>query len=88
MDTNILFSDVRSVIFDILKISPKRVTPEARLVEDLTLDSLATHQLAMALEEVLSMKILSEDLFKLHTVSELVDYLAKSARSQGVLQGS
>jgi acyl carrier protein len=76
------------VSFDIFKIPPGRVTPEARLVEDLNFDALDTHELAMALEEVLSLEIHSEDMLKLHTVGELVDYLSNNAKPQGVLQGS
>ena len=88
MDINTFFSTVRSEISEIFKISSERITPEARLVEDLKFDSEDTHQLTMALEEVLSMEIPSEDLFKLRTVGDLVDYLSNEAKSQCVRHGS
>jgi acyl carrier protein len=88
MNTNTLFPDVRSEISDIFKILPERVTPEAHFVEDLKLDSQDMHQLAMALEEILSTEIPDEDLYKLRTVGELVDYLSTKAKSQCVPQGS
>ena len=88
MDTLTFFPPVRSEISEIFKIPPEQVTPEAHLVEDLKFDSQDMHQLTMALEEVLSMDIPSEDLFKLRTVGELVDYLSSEAKSQSILHKS
>ena len=87
MNTNPFFPTVRSELFDVLKIPPEQVTTEADLVEDLKLDSQDTHQLVMALEEVLSMEIPEQELSKVHTVGELVDYLSNKAESQYIGQG-
>jgi acyl carrier protein len=76
MDTVVISSTVRSEVSEIFKISPERVTPESQLIEDLKFDSEDMHQLTMALEEVLSMDIPTEDLFQVHTVGDLVDYLS------------
>ena len=82
-DTTLAFlSAVRSEISEIFKLPSERVTPDADLVEDLKFDSEDTHQLTMALEEVLSTEIPSEDLSKVHTVGELVDYLSHKADAQ------
>ena len=88
MDTNRYFSAVRSEISEIFKIQPGRITLEAQLVADLKFDSQDMRQLSMALEEVLSMDIPSEDLFELRTVGEMVDYLSTKAKSQCVPHGA
>jgi acyl carrier protein len=88
MDTFVFLSTVRSEISEFFKIPSAQITPEARLIEDLKFDSEDMHQLTMALEEVLSMEIPSEDLFKLHTVGEVVDYLSNAANSQCVAHGA
>ena len=88
MDTNTCYSAVRSEISEIFKIQPERVTPESYLVEDLKFDSEDTHQLTMALEEILSVEIPSEDLSEVHTVGELADYLSHKAESQSIRQGA
>ena len=79
-----MFFTVRSEISEIFKIPPGQVTPETHLVEDLKFDWQDTHQLTMALEEILSIEIPSGDLFNVHTVGELVDYLSSKAGSQCV----
>ncbi len=88
MNANTLFFTVRSLIFDILKIPAERIRPETRLLEDLDVDLPDLHQLAMSLEEVLSLEIPSDDIVKLHTVGELVDYLSHQPKSHCVGQGS
>ena len=84
MDTFVFLSTVRTEISELFKIPSGQITPEARLVEDLKFDSEDMHQLSMALEEVLSMEIDSEELFKLHTIGEVVNYLSNAARSHCV----
>jgi len=82
MDTNTYFSIVRSEISEIFKISPELVTSETHLVEDLKFDAQDMHQLTMALEEILSMEIPSEDLVEHNTIGKLVDYLSTESKSQ------
>ena len=88
MDTFVFFSTVRSEISEIFKIPSWQITSEARLGEDLKFDSQDMRQLTMALEEVLSMEIPTEDLIKLRTVREVVDYLSNAAKSQCVAHGA
>lgn len=56
-------------------VSPDRVTPEARFVEDLGLDSLAMLELMMDAEDRFGIKINDADLTKLTTVGALVSHL-------------
>jgi acyl carrier protein len=77
MDTNALFATARDVIADVLKIPPDRVTLDANFMEDLNVDSLYMHEVAMALEDAVPIEVPSEDIFNLRTVGDLVKYLAQ-----------
>lgn len=88
MDTFVFLSPVISEISEIFKIPSGQITPETRLVEDLKFDSEDMHQLDMALEELFSMEIPFEDMYKLHTVGEVVDYLSNAPKSQCIAHGA
>lgn len=51
------------------------VVPSARFKEDLNADSLDLFELVMALEDEYSVEIPAEDLEKLLTVQDVMDYL-------------
>jgi acyl carrier protein len=48
---------VRSVVATHLDVEPARLTPRARLAEDLCLDSLATIELGLVLEESFAIRL-------------------------------
>ena len=70
-----LFDDVRDVIVETVGCEAAAVTPEARLNEDLGVDSLAAMELIMALEEKLDIEIDDAELDQFKTVNDLVSYL-------------
>ena len=51
------------------------VKPETNLIEDLEADSLEIVELSMALQESLGVGIEDEDLEKIHTVQDILDYI-------------
>ena len=69
------FEQVRDVIVEALNCDAARVTPEARLREDLGADSLAAVELCMALEEACGVTIEDELLPTLKTVGDIMEYL-------------
>lgn len=73
------FEQVREIIVETLSCDADQVTPEARLAEDLEADSLAAVELSMALEEAFGVTIGDEDLPKLKTVQDILDYLKAQA---------
>ena len=56
-----------------------KVTPEARLAEDLEADSLAAVELSMALEENFGITIPDEDVGTFKTVNDIVEYVKAHA---------
>jgi acyl carrier protein len=73
---------VKQIIVEQLGVDAEKVTPTARLVEDLGADSLDKVELTMALEEAFDIEIPDADSIKLHTVKNVVDYIKLNTRPQ------
>ena len=73
-EVKMVFNRVKEIIVDELGVEEASVTIESTL-EDLGADSLDLFELVMALEDEYSVEIPSEDLEKLATVGDVVDYL-------------
>ena len=68
---------VKKIIGEQLGVKQEEVTNNASFVEDLGADSLSPVELVMALEEEYGKEIPTEDLEKLTTIGEVVEYLNK-----------
>ncbi len=71
----ITFENVRDIIVDTLSCDAEEINLETNLVEDLEADSLEIVELSMALQESLGVGIEDEDLEKIHTVQDILDYI-------------
>jgi acyl carrier protein len=71
------FNRVREIIMEQLEVESHQVTEDAKFIEDLGADSLATIELVMALEEEFGIEIPDEDADKIKTVKDAVEYLDK-----------
>lgn len=69
------FEAVRDIIAETLGCDVEQVTLEATLADDLGADSLASAELAMALEEAAGITIDDEDVVKFKTVGDIMEYL-------------
>ncbi len=70
-----MFEEIKEVIVDTLGCDADKVVPEASLTDDLGADSLDAVELGMAVEEALGVTISDEDLPKIKTVQDLIDYV-------------
>lgn len=75
MEKEQIFSKVRDVIVEKLKVKPEQVTLDAHFIQDLGADSLDTVELIMSLEDHFKMTIPDEEAEKLDTVGKAVDYI-------------
>ncbi|MGL2813822.1 acyl carrier protein [Helicobacter pylori] len=75
-DTN-LFETIRAVIAKQLEIDVSQVTPEAKFVKDLGVDSLDIVELIMALEERFGIEIPDEQAEKIVNVGDVMRYIEK-----------
>ena len=74
-----MFEKVRDIIVETLSCDADHVTMEANLAEDLDADSLDAVELNMAIEEALGTGIPDEELTKMKTVGDIVEYLEANA---------
>ena len=70
-----MLEKIKEIIVEQLNVDADSVTPEAKFKEDLEADSLDLFELVMALEEEYGVEIPSEDLEKILTVQDVMNYL-------------
>lgn len=81
MTKNELFERIATILHDSFEIEPARITPEARLYDDLDIDSIDAVDLIVQLKPLLG-RSLQPDAFKVRTVQDIVDVLYGLIREQ------
>ena len=82
MTKNELFDRIVTILHDSFEIEPARITPEARLYDDLDIDSIDALDLIVQLKPLLG-RSLQPDAFKsVRTVQDIVDVLYGLIRDQ------
>ncbi|MCM1404554.1 MAG: acyl carrier protein [Prevotella sp.] len=77
MDAKQLETEICAAIAKQLRKPVADVTPTKKLKEDLNADSLDLVELMMNLEEQYHITIADDDLVKMQTINDVVDYIAK-----------
>lgn len=70
-----VFEKIKKMIVDELGVSEDKVVLEARLSEDLGIDSIDAVEIVMFIEDEYSVSVSDEDAFALKTVKDLVEYV-------------
>jgi acyl carrier protein len=70
----IIEEKIKDLIAEQLQVNPGKVTPEARLIDDLNADTLDLIELVFALEEDLGIEIPDKEADKFITVKDIIDY--------------
>jgi acyl carrier protein len=78
-----VFSLIRGRLAELIECDPDTIKLETRLEEDLEADSLDLVELAMSLEEELSLEIPDEELEGIRTVGDAVDFVAERVAARG-----
>ena len=71
------YDKVKEIIIDKLGIEDRKITMEAKFIDDLGADSLDTVELIMQFEEEFGIEIPDEDAEDLLSVSNAVEYITK-----------
>ncbi|WP_408071852.1 acyl carrier protein [Butyrivibrio sp. JL13D10] len=66
------FDELKGLVAEILAVDEDKITPEAKLIDDLGADSLSVVELHMEIEERLGIKIPDEEVAKLATVEDVL----------------
>ena len=69
---------IKDIIIEQLGVTAEQVTPEAKFIEDLGADSLATVELVMALEEEFGLEIPDDEAEKLQSVGDVIKHVEDS----------
>ena len=75
METNEVFEKVKNLFVEELGIDADKVTTEAKLEEDLEIDSLGIVEVVMAFEDEFNIEIDDEELTDVGTVGQAVNLL-------------
>ena len=75
MSSEEVFEKVKGIIVEQLGVADTAVTMEASFIDDLGADSLDLFELVMSMEEEFGVEIPSEDLEKIATVNDIIEYL-------------
>jgi|TARA_Y100000590_G_scaffold78175_1_gene86834 acyl carrier protein len=75
METNEVFEKVKNLFVEELGIDADKVTMEAKLEEDLEIDSLGIVEVVMAFEDEFNIEIDDEELTDVGTVGQAVNLL-------------
>lgn len=70
-----MLEKIKEIVADQLGIDEDDIKLESNFKEDLEADSLDLFELVMALEEEYGVEITSEDLEKIATVNDIIEYL-------------
>lgn len=68
-----IFNHLRDVVVELFEVEPDAVRPEARLYEDLDIDSIDAADLMVSLREYTGRKIYPEDFKSVRTVGDVID---------------
>ena len=70
-----MFERIREIIVEQLGVDEEAVTPNASFEKDLNADSLDLFEMVMVLEDEFDIKIPVENLEKIKTVEDIVNYI-------------
>lgn len=72
-----IFEKIKETMVNTLGCDEEKIVMEAKITDDLSIDSLDAVELVMALEEEFEIKIPDEELANMKTVSEIVACIEK-----------
>lgn len=75
-----MLEKIREIICDQLNVDASEVTPDASFKDDLGADSLDLFELVMTLEDEYDLEIPTDDLMKIVTIGDVIEYL----KTQGI----
>jgi len=70
-----MFEKIKDLLVEQMGLDEKLITPEAKLIADLQLNSLELAEFILTCEEEFRISIRDEDLKKLVRISDIVEYI-------------
>lgn len=79
-DQTAVYQEVSSLLVKLFEVDPAAITPEARLYEDLELDSIDAVDMIVQLQKKTGKKIKPEEFKAVRTVQDVVDAVERLLR--------
>jgi acyl carrier protein len=76
-DQEEIFRRIVQVLEDLFEVDPRQVTPEARLYEDLDIDSIDAVDLMVELKKITGKKMQPDDFKAVRSVQDVIDAVSK-----------
>ena len=76
-----ILSKIRPILSDLLELNAEKIVPNAKIAEDLGVDSLDSVEITIKLEDVFNIEISDDDIEKMKTVDDILTYLARNEES-------
>lgn len=76
MNRDELFAELKRILIEMFEIDPDRIVPEARLYEDLDIDSIDAVDLVIRLKEITGRKVDPAEFKAVRTVDDVVNVTA------------
>ena len=70
-----IFEQLKKLIVELLEVEEEKIVPEASFADDFDADSLDFIELITAVEDAFGIEIPDDDMEKMQTVQEAVDYI-------------
>lgn len=83
METQDVFETLKSTLVEQFELDPAKITPEARLYEDLDLDSIDAVDMIIKLQELTGCKVSPEDFKGVQTVGDVQRVIEKLLAARG-----
>jgi acyl carrier protein len=71
-ETKTIESEIREIIAQILEVEPEKITPDAKFVQDLGMDSMMALEIIAAIEKKYRIMIPEDQMTKLNTLAEVI----------------
>lgn len=79
-EQTVVYQEVASLLVKLFEVDPAAITPEARLYEDLELDSIDAVDMIVQLQKKTGKKIKPEEFKAVRTVQDVVDAVERLLR--------
>ena len=76
-----VLDQIKEILKDTMDIDESKITLDAKLKEDLELDSLDSVELIMSAEEEFGIEIPDEDVMNFKTVNDIVNYIEEHKKA-------
>lgn len=81
-----ILQDVRAMMAETFELAPERITLDARLYEDLDLDSIDALDMVVKLQEIIHRRVEERELRALATVRDVVEMVAAAGAGAGAAE--